>query len=75
MTDIYLNDLENQIKKIWPSSDKWRKTAQGIEFSLKGEKNELVWFPLYQAPQRVEKFVRSWMLIDNENDIELENNE
>lgn len=55
-----LPDLEKLVKEIWPQSDKWRLNEGKIEFSLRKSHNEREWFPLYRAPEKVEKFVKTW---------------
>ncbi len=59
---IELIELSILVKKIWPCSEKWRFNNGNIEFSIKKSDGFDEWFPFYQAPIKVETFIRSWML-------------
>lgn len=56
-----LPDLSEEIKKIWHQSDNWRLFKGKIEFSITTSNDEIEWFPLYRAPEKVQEFVRSWV--------------
>lgn len=55
-----LPSLERAVKKIWMHSDNWRLEKGKIEFSILKSNGEREWFPLYQSPENVEKFVKAW---------------
>lgn len=65
-----LPDLSELVKKIWFHSDQWRLYEGKIEFSLPISNNEKEWFPLYQSPEHIEKFVRSWYRSGGLNNLE-----
>lgn len=54
-----LKDLADEVKKIWPSSRKWRLNEGLIEFSIETTKGD-AWYPVWNSPVHVEEFVNSW---------------
>jgi hypothetical protein len=54
-----LDDLQDLIKPVWSSSYKWRLYEGKIEFAIQTTHGDH-WFPLYKAPEKVEKFVKAW---------------
>lgn len=59
--NIYeLPGLSKLIKNFWNQSHKWRFNEGNIEFSLPTTFGD-EWFPLYQSPLHVEKFVKAWI--------------
>ena len=56
-----LPDLAKEICSIWSSPDKWRLSKGKIEFHLPCSDGYDGWFPLYQAPEIVVKYVKSWV--------------
>ncbi len=56
-----LPDLYEDVKKIWTGADKWRYHKGHVQFHLDCYGNDDAWFYLFQAPEKVERFVTAWV--------------
>lgn len=66
-TIIDLPDLTNEVRKIWNGADKWRSLNGEIQFHLSSCDGGDHWFSIYQAPEKVEDFVRRWEKLGGAN--------
>ena len=63
-----LPELKELIKPMYAHIHNWRLNEGKIEFSLSCTGGE-EWFPLFQAPLHVEKFVRAWVSSGGLNEV------
>jgi hypothetical protein len=56
-----MEDLLIEIKKYWEHVHSIRKNNDLIQFSLMKSNNEIEWFPIYMAPEEVEKLCHRYV--------------
>jgi hypothetical protein len=60
ISSVRLYDLEEEVRKIWPSFKKWRSYRGDTQWSLETTFGD-EWFPIFLAPKKVEKYVRAYL--------------
>ncbi len=57
---LRLTDLERLTKDKWSSPHQWRYHEKNIEFGIDSS-HGIQWFPYCQAPESIEKMVKSYI--------------
>lgn len=63
--EIDCDVLLDEVRELWPACDGIRNNNGTIEFALKTTRNELEWFPYYQAPIQVERYIDALTKFDS----------